>query len=140
MKLVLDTNVLVAGVRSRTGASNVILIAGFEGRFDWMCSVPLFFEYEDVLGRAEFLLEAGMDRATVGRFLDAVARIVVPVKIGFQWRPQLRDPQDEMVLEAAVNGGAQAIVTHNLRDFGQVPRRFGVDVLSPGEAKRRLMI
>ena len=106
MKLVLDTNVLVAGVRSRTGASNLILIAGFEGRFDWMCSVPLFFEYEDVLGRAEFPAgrrSGSRDGRTVSR---CVARVVVPVEIGFQWRPQLRDPQDEMVLEAAVNAGA----------------------------------
>ena len=140
MKLVLDTNVLVAGVRSRTGASNLVVIAGFEGRFDWMCSVPVFYEYEEVLGRAEFLLETGLDRTTISRFLDAVARIVVPVDIEFQWRPQLRDPKDEMVLEAAVNAGAGAIVTHNLRDFRQVPRRFGVDVQSPGETKRRLML
>ena len=61
-----------------------------------------------------------------------------PIETHFMWRPQLRDPSDELVLEAAVNGQAAAIVTFNRRDFGTVPGRFGVDVLTPGEALRRI--
>ena len=138
MKLVLDTNVVVAGVRSRTGASNPLMVAGFRGRFVWCCSVPLFYEYEDVLNRADFLLDAGITRAEIGVFLTDLAGIVRPVDLRFLWRPQLRDPADEMVLETAANCQAVAIVTHNARDFGDAPGRFGIEVWSPGDALRRL--
>ena len=138
MRLVIDTNVLVAGVRSRTGASNPLLIAGFRARFEWSCSVPLFYEYEDVLCRAEFLLSTRIAREEISAFLTDLAGIVRPVDIHFLWRPQLRDPGDEMVLETAVNARADAIVTYNTRDFGQAPARFGVELLSPAEALKRM--
>ena len=137
MKLVLDTNIIVAGLRSKTGASNALLIAGFRGRYQWCCSVPLFYEYEDVLNRAEFLLDTGIARKTIAEFVEDVAAIIKPVGIDFQWRPQLSDPADEMVLEAAINCGA-AIVTHNLRDFGTAPSRFGLALLTPAEALQRI--
>lgn len=137
MRFVLDTNVVVAAVRSRTGASNPLLVAGLRGRFLWCCSVPLFYEYEDVLSRAEFLLDAGLSREVAARFLMAIARTVRPVEVNYRWRPQLGDPDDEMVLEAAINCGG-AIVTHNARDFGGVPARFGLTLLSPAEALRRV--
>ncbi len=137
MKLVLDTNILVAGVRSRTGASNPLLIAGFRRRFIWCCSVPLFYEYEEVLNRAEFLLDAGVTRQAMAEFLTDIAATVVPVGIDFQWRPQLGDPDDDMVLEAAINCGG-SIVTHNVRDFGAVPARFGLALMSPADALRRI--
>lgn len=61
-----------------------------------------------------------------------------PVETYFVWRPQLRDPADEFVLDAAVNGRAQAIVTFSRRDFGIVPTRFGIDVLTPAEILARI--
>jgi len=137
MKLVLDTNVLVAGVRSRTGASNPLLLAGFRRRFVWCCSVPLFYEYEDVLNRAELLLDAGISRKAMGEFLEDIAATIAPVGVDFSWRPQLADPDDEMVLEAAIACGG-AIVTYNARDFGDIPARFGLALLSPVEALRRI--
>ena len=138
MRLVLDTNVLVAALRSRTGASNPLVVAGLRRQFDWCCSVPLFYEYEDVLNRAELLLDAGMTRAVAKRFLDTVALNVIEIEVHFRWRPQLSDPGDEMVLEAAINAKA-AVVTHNTRDFGPAPARFGLDLLTPAEALRRMM-
>ena len=140
MKLVIDTNVVVAGVRSRTGASNPLLVAGFRGRFRWCCSVPLFYEYEDVLSRAEMLLDAGITRDEIALFLTDIAAVVRPVDLHYLWRPQLRDPGDEMVLETAVNGRADALVTHNIKDFGAAPGRFGIDLLTPAEALRRLSL
>ena len=71
-------------------------------------------------------------------FLDAVMDLVEPVEAWFLWRPQLRDPGDELVLEAAVNGRAAAIATFNRRDFLPGATRFGIDVLPPGEALRRI--
>jgi predicted nucleic acid-binding protein len=64
--------------------------------------------------------------------------MVEPIETHYMWRPQLRDPADEFVLEAAVNGQAAAIVTFNRRDFGNVPATFGIDVLTPAEAIRRI--
>jgi predicted nucleic acid-binding protein len=64
--------------------------------------------------------------------------MVEPIETYFLWRPQLRDPADEFVLEAAVNGQAVAIVTFNRRDFGVVRSRFGIDVLAPAEAIRSI--
>lgn len=139
MRIVLDTNVVVAGVRSRTGASNQLLIAGFRGQFRWCCSVPLFYEYEDVLNWAEFLLDAGVTRAEIGTFLTDLAGIVEPVELRFSWRPQLRDSGDEMVLETAINARADLLVTHNMRDFVAAPGRFGIDCLTPAEALRKVM-
>ena len=77
-----------------------------------------------------------MDQVTV--FVDAVIAMAEPVESHYLWRPQLRDPADELVLDAAVNGQAEAIVTFNKRDFGAAPARFGVALLTPAEAIRRL--
>jgi predicted nucleic acid-binding protein len=67
-----------------------------------------------------------------------LANVAEPVETHFMWRPQLRDPADELVLEAAVNGRAAALVTFNRRDFGPAPALFGIDVLTPAEALRRI--
>jgi len=77
-------------------------------------------------------------KSFVAIFLDAVLAIAESVKAHFLWRPQLRDPGDEMVLETAVNGRADALVTFNVRDFGSVPERFGIEVLIPREAIKRI--
>ena len=74
----------------------------------------------------------------VGVFIDAVLAMVEPVETHFMWRPQLRDPADEFVLEAAVNGQAAAIVTFNRRDFGLAPAGCGIELLTPAEAIRRI--
>ena len=137
MRFVLDTNVLVSAVRSRRGASNAILIHAFRNRFDWLVSVPLFLEYEQALTRAELLLATGIRMADMSMFLSDIARIVEPVELHFLWRPQLRDPGDEMVLETAVNGRADALVTHNGRDFVGA-ESFGVTVLTPARFLTRM--
>ena len=137
MRVVLDTNVPVAAVRSRRGASNAILVHAFQDRFDWLASVPLFLEYEQALTRAELLLATGIHMADMSTFLDDIARIVKPVVLHFLWRPMLRDPGDEMVLETAVNGRADVLVTHNGRDFAGAAD-FGVTVLTPARFLTRI--
>jgi putative PIN family toxin of toxin-antitoxin system len=137
LRLVLDANVLVAARRSRTGASNLLLRAADAGAFRMLASVPLFAEYEAVLMRAEHLLARGLTVREVADFLDYLAGVVEPVAFHYRWRPQLADPADEMVLETAINGRADAIVTFNIRHF-LAADRFGVMTIPPSEALRRL--
>lgn len=138
MKFVLDTDVVVAAMRSPTGASAALLLAALEGRVVLAANVALVVEYEATCSRAVHVSAAGLSAAQVGVFLDALAGLIVPVETHYLWRPQLRDPGDEMVLEAVVNGQAQAIVTFNLRDYGVAPNKFGVDVMLPRDALRKV--
>jgi len=135
---VLDTNVVVAAMRSPTGASAALLKAARRSEMIMLANVALALEYEATCQLAEHRLAAGLEPDQVGIFIDAVLAMVEPVETHFMWRPQLRDPADEFVLEAAVNGQAMAIVTFNRRDFGVVPNRFGIEVLTPAEAIRRI--
>lgn len=139
MRLVLDTDVIVAAMRSPSGASAALLEAALDGRVQLLANVALVLEYEAVCKREEHRSAAGLDLAQVGVFVDAVAALAEPVESHFIWRPQLKDPADEMVLEAAVNGRARAIVTFNRRDFGSVPGRFGLRVLLPRDAFRGIL-
>lgn len=137
LRVVLDINILVAAARSRNGASHALLGLALDRRFAVLASVPLYIEYEAVLKRPEHLAEGGRNAASVEAFLDAFARVVEPVTLHYLWRPQLRDPADEMVLETALNGRADALVTHNVEDF--VPaRRFGLAVWKPQTLLQRL--
>ena len=95
-------------------------------------------EYEAVCSRPEHLRNANLNRKQVQTFLDVIADLVEPVQMHFLWRPQLRDPDDEMVLETAINGQATAILTFNVRHFLDAPDRFGLMVLRPGDALRRI--
>jgi len=134
----LDTDSVVAALRSPTGASAAILRAVRRKRVTLLLSVPLAMEYEAVCRRTEHRLEAGLSFRQVEVFLDAVIAMAEPVRTHFLWRPQLHDPNDEMVLEAAVNGRADALVTFNVRDYGTAPTQFGVEVLLPRGAITRI--
>jgi putative PIN family toxin of toxin-antitoxin system len=135
---VLDTNVVVAAMRSPTGASAALPIAARRSELTMLANVALAVEYEATCRLAEHRIAAGLDLDEVDIFVDAVLALVEPVETHFMWRPQLRDPADELVLEAAVNGQADAIVTFNLQDFGDAPARFGIDMLRPVEALGRI--
>jgi putative PIN family toxin of toxin-antitoxin system len=136
--VVADTDVVVAAMRSPGGASAAILRAARQDKVTLLVSVPLAVEYEATCSEPEHQLAAGLSEQEVGIFLDAVLAMAEPVKAHFLWRPQLRDPGDEMVLETAVNGRADSLVTFNVRDFGSVPERFGIEVLIPREAIKRI--
>lgn len=138
MKLVLDTDVVVAGMRSPSGASAQILREARRQRVVLLASVSLAIEYEAVCQRTEHGLAAGLDAHEVTRFLDALVAMAEPVKTHYLWRPQLHDPADEMVLETAVNGYADALVTFNRRHFLKPARKFGITVILPGIVLERL--
>lgn len=137
-RTVLDSDVLVAALRSDRGASRVLLTAALEARYAVLASVPLMLQYESVLTRAEHLEAAGISAADVGVLLDAIAVVVEPVRISYLWRPILPDPGDDLVLETAANGRAEFVVTFNRRDFVPAQQRFGIEILNPADAVRRL--
>ena len=131
--IVLDTSVLVAALRSRTGASyKLVELIGRQAIVP-LLTTALFLEYEAVLKRPEQRLAHGLSLADVDRFLSAIASASEPVEVSISWRPQLADADDEMVFEAAVNGRAEALVTHNIRDFVAAAGSFNLRVVKPGE-------
>ena len=126
-RVVIDTNVLVAGLRSRRGASFRMLDNLRSGRFQVVVTVPLVMEYADVLTRPGMV---PISLTAVDAVLDMICHEAVQQEVHFLWRPQLRDPKDEMVLEAAVNGRADYLITHNLADFSACRFR-GLRILTP---------
>ena len=137
-RVVLDTDVIVTALRSATGGSNAALREAALGRLTPLVTPALFLEYEAVLKRPEQRLAHRLSLRDIDRFLAALASGSEPVDVSFQWRPQLADPNDEMVLEAAVNGRADALITHNVRHFTKGAAVFGLRVLQPGELFKEL--
>jgi predicted nucleic acid-binding protein len=132
--------VIVAALRSPAGGSAAVLRCLDQGRATLLLSAALLFEYEAVCQLAEHRLATGLSAEETNIFLNALVDMAEPVETFFRWRPQLRDPGDEMVLEAAVNGRAQAIVTFNRRHYEGVRERFGIEILNPGETLRRIRL
>lgn len=138
LTIVLDTSVVVAGLRTRLGAGNAVLHLVAARRVKLLATPPLFLEYEDVLKRPEHRLAHGLTPYQVDEFLAELAALIEPVEVHFQWRPQTRDPNDEMVLEAAINGQADAIVTYNVADFVAAGARFEIAILRPAELLKKV--
>lgn len=139
IRVVLDTNVLVSAARSRAGASFAALQALRQRRFIALVSVPLMLEYEAVLKRPAQLQAGGRTPGMVDAFLDALCHYVEPVHLHYLWRPQTRDAADEMVLETALNGRADALVTLNTADFTKAAARFRLNLLTPGSFYQQLV-
>ncbi|HKV26444.1 MAG TPA: putative toxin-antitoxin system toxin component, PIN family [Candidatus Acidoferrum sp.] len=137
-RIVLDTSVLVAALRSRSGAGNAVLRLVAERRLVLLATPPLFLEYEEVLHRPEHRLVHGLSPQQLESVLEELAALIEPVELHFRWRPQVHDTNDEMVLEAAINGDASALVTYNTGDFSVAAERFGVAVLTPAQLLRKV--
>lgn len=129
---------MVAAVRSDRGASRQLLLCALDGGIEVLVSVPLMIEYEAVLTRREHLDESGLSAQEINEILDAFAKAATPVHLRFLWRPRLKDPADEMVLETAVNGVADRLVTFNERHLAAAGREFGIRVLPPGAAWKEI--
>jgi len=127
-RVVLDTNVVVSALRSQHGAAFRVLSLVGSGTFEHCMSVALAFEYEDAVTRPGSGVR--LPRPVVEDILDFLCASARKVMIHFLWRPTLPDPQDDMVLEVAVGGACEAIVTYNVRDF-RGSARFGVQAVRP---------
>lgn len=133
--IVLDTNVLISALRSRRGASYRLLELVGGQKVEINLSVPLVVEYEEVAKQQA--RELGLTYADVDDVLDYLCSIGNHREIYFLWRPVLRDPCDDMVLELAVEAGCEFVVTHNLRDFAGA-ERFGIRVMSPRDFLKQI--
>lgn len=129
-KVVLCTNVLFSALYSNRGASYKLLSQIGLGKFDIAISVALLFEYEDVLKRSDIL---SMPFNVVDDILDYICKVGNCSEIFYLWRPQLKDPKDDFVLELAVNSGCEMIVTYNKKDFSNVKNKFGLRIVDPHE-------
>lgn len=138
LRIVLDTSVVVAALRTRLGAGNAVLRLLAKRRVVALATPPLFLEYEEVLKRPEHRLAHGLAPEEIDEFLAEFAALIEPVEVHFQWRPQTGDPNDEMVLEAAINGQADALVTYNIADFADAVERFNISLLRPADLLRKV--
>ncbi len=127
-RVVLDTNVLVAALRSRRGASFKVLSLVGDGLFETAISVALFLEYEHAARR--LAPETRLTGQDIDRILDYICSVAILTKVSYLWRPTLRDADDDMVLEVAVAAGCGFVVTFNQADFAGA-ERFGVKVMTP---------
>ena len=134
-KVVMDTNVLVSGLRSRNGASFKMLSLVGSGKFSLCLSVPLVLEYEAATKKN--LKSLGLTSSDVDSVIDYLCQVAEHHKVHYLWRPFLRDPKDDMVLELAVSANADFIATYNKVDFGGVGQ-FGIKVQSPREFLERI--
>jgi putative PIN family toxin of toxin-antitoxin system len=133
MRVVLDSSVLVAALRSRRGASFALLESLRAGQFEIAVSVPLVLEYEAVLLRHSG--ELGLSTADAVGVVDFLCAVGHRQEIHFLWRPALNDPRDEFILELAVAAQCASIVTHNVRHFSGA-RTFNIQVVTPAEFLR----
>lgn len=136
-QVVIDTNILVSGLRSRRGSAFHLLRLVGTGQFDIHLSVPLVLEYQEVLLRQSSYLHFGLDE--VDDLINYYCAVGIHHEIFFLWRPFLRDAKDDMVLELAVKARCQSIITYNRDDFVGV-EQFGISVLVPAEFLRLIGI
>ena len=128
--IVIDTNVLIAALRSRRGASHRLLMLLGSEAFNVYISVPLILEYEDVTKR--MIGEIPLTEQDIDDILDYICVIGRHQELFYLWRPYLRDPKDDMVLELAVAANCDLIITFNQRDFAGI-EQFGIEALTPQE-------
>jgi predicted nucleic acid-binding protein len=139
MRYLLDTNVLVAAFRSRTGASNAIVRLALLGELRLVIHRKLIYEYQDVLGRPEILAGTGLTFREIEVVLAQLVAGAMEIDVRFLWRPNLADEGDNFVLEIAVAASPCTIVTHNIGDFSRAELRFPhVALCTPGQLMRSL--
>jgi predicted nucleic acid-binding protein len=138
VKLLLDPDVVVAAMRSPRGASAELLRRIDQGSATLLMTVALALEYESRCMLAKHRLAAGLTEEETAAFVDWLIAMADPVETHYRWRPQLHDPGNELVLEAAVSGRASHLVTFNEKGLAKAEQSFGIAVVRPGDALRRI--
>lgn len=133
LRIVIDTNVLVTALCNQNGASHLLIRWVLADKIALLASPALWLEYEAVVKRPHIRLRHGISLENIDIVLDTLAAHVEPVHLNYLWRPQLRDQNDEMVLETALNAGADALVTFNTKDFAAAAERFALKLVTPAE-------
>lgn len=137
VRVVLDTSVIITALRSSTGASAEVLRLTLGGELTPLMDYKLKCEYRDVALRPEQLHATGKSPTEALAILDALEAIAEPIFVAFQHRPLSPDASDDMVLDVAINGNANAIVTNNTRHFQKAAEQFGIDLTTPAELLRK---
>ena len=130
IRAVIDTNVLVVGLWSASGASYQIILAAGRGDFEVALSVPLLTEYDDVTSRPKSGIT--IPSAAIIDIINRIAKMSHRQQIYYLWRPILPDPKDDMVLEVAIAAGVSHIITFNKKDL-KPASEFGIAVVHPSE-------
>ncbi len=138
IRIVVDTDVMFAAFHSATGASRALLLDILDGKARLLLSTTLMIEYEAVLTRPENLTKFGIGVADLLAVLDELATVCVPVVFDYRWRPGAADPDDDLVLETAINGNADVIASFNLADLTAGAAPFGIAAERPKDVLRRL--
>jgi putative PIN family toxin of toxin-antitoxin system len=138
MRIVVDTDVLLSAFISAGGASRQLILDALDGKFGLLLSTPLLVEYESVLHRRKHLARAQATDVEVTEILDALAGLCIPVVFDYNWRPTGAHDDDELVIETAINGHADAVATFNLKHMRNAGKLFGFQVQQPGWLVRRI--
>ena len=138
LRLVIDTDVMVSAFESPSGASRQLILDILDGKASLLLSVSLMLEYEAVLTRDAMLARSGLSTAEVLEALDDLAGRCIPVAFDYRWRPAAQDADDDLVVETAINGGADVIATFNVADMSDGAKRFGIAVERPGTVLKRI--
>jgi len=138
LRVVLDTDVVLSAFISPEGASRQLLMDALAGRFRLLLTTSLLMEYDAVLRRPQHLHRASATETDVEEIFDALAGVCVPVVFDFHWRPTGAHADDELVVETAINGNADAIATFNLKHMREAAAYFGIHVQRPGPLLRRI--
>ena len=128
IQIVLDTNILISALRSQRGAAYKLLMLIGRANFEINLSVSLMLEYEDVTKR--LLGQIPLTESDIDDILDYLCQTANRREVFYLWRPFLKDPKDDMVLELAVSGGCEVIITYNRKDFVGI-EQFGLEIMTP---------
>ena len=129
-KIVINTNVILSALQSNKGKSFELISKIGNDLFDFALSVPLVLEYEAIL--KSHLNRTVFTDSDINDFIDYLCAVGIKTKIFYLWRPYLKDPFDDHVLEVAINSNADAIVTYNKKDFLEA-QTLGMKILTPKE-------
>jgi len=138
MRVVIDTDVVLSAFISAKGASRQLLLDALDRKFLLLLSTPLLLEYESVLGRPAHLERAQATNSDVLEVLDALAGVCIPVWSDFRWRPTGGHADDELVIETAISGQADAVATFNVKHIAPARLAFGFRAERPGPLLRRI--